>query len=190
MEYNEIYPQLPAENGDNFRLQKSCEVLQNLENEIKHYECVRKKYARLRKLIVWSTGGLSVVLSGTGLALSLTGFGAAVGGPIGGIGALFGVISTTTGVKLSRKISKHEKTSQLARAKANTLKDIISKALSDNKISDEEFSLIIAESTKYNTMKRDIREKLMNEKKEGLNISELRIQIRKEMLEDISKNVH
>ena len=49
-DYNKIYPQLPN-NVDpssslqsvNFRLQKSSEVLQNLEKEIKHYEEVRKK---------------------------------------------------------------------------------------------------------------------------------------------------
>ena len=50
-EYNKIYPQISellTNNTDpnNFRLQKSCEVLQNIENEIKHYEDVRKKYNR------------------------------------------------------------------------------------------------------------------------------------------------
>ena len=48
-DYKGIYPQLPI-NGDpnNFRLQKSCEVLNNLQKEIKHYEDVRKKYNRAR----------------------------------------------------------------------------------------------------------------------------------------------
>ena len=54
-DYNKIYPQLPTEGRNlnnvdpvNFRLQKSSEVLQNLEKEIKHYEEVRKKYNRAR----------------------------------------------------------------------------------------------------------------------------------------------
>ena len=56
-DYNgNLYPQLPNNNAQtqkgestiNFRLQKSSEVLQNLEKEIRHYEEVRKKYNRAR----------------------------------------------------------------------------------------------------------------------------------------------
>ena len=41
----------------------------------------------------------------------------------------------------------------------NSIKDRISKALNDNKISDEEFHNTISELDKYNEMKRDIRTK-------------------------------
>ena len=141
-EYNRLYPQLAKEgNGKNFRLKRSCEILQSLEDEIKHNESTRKKSTRLRKLIVETTGGISVLLSGTGLALSLTGFGASVGAPISAVGALFGVVSATSKVKLSQKITKHAETIQLAKAKVNALYDIVSRALNDNKISEQEFSL-------------------------------------------------
>ena len=32
--------------GETFRLQQTCDALQKLENETKHYETVRKKYKR------------------------------------------------------------------------------------------------------------------------------------------------
>ena len=38
-EYNKIYPELPKEapkDGNSFRLQQSCRVLENLEKEAKH----------------------------------------------------------------------------------------------------------------------------------------------------------
>ena len=103
-EYNGIYPQLPNNNfqtqsGDgaiNFRLQKSSEVLQNLEKEIKHYEEVRKKYNRARGIctkISVSGGFISVILSASGLGTSLTGFGAIVGVPLGVVGGVFGGLS-------------------------------------------------------------------------------------------------
>ena len=44
-EYNKIYPELPKEppkDGNAFRLQQSCRVLENLEKEAKHYASVRK----------------------------------------------------------------------------------------------------------------------------------------------------
>ena len=52
-EYNKIYPELPKEDkiypeapkdGNAFRLQQSCQVLENLEKEAKHYASVREKY--------------------------------------------------------------------------------------------------------------------------------------------------
>ena len=108
-DYNKIYPQLPnntdpssslpqsgealrADQSVNFRLQKSSEVLQNLEKEIKHYEEVRKKYNRARGIctkISISGGLISVILSASGLGTSLTGFGAIVGVPLGVVGGGF-----------------------------------------------------------------------------------------------------
>ena len=42
-----IYPTLPKDaDGETFRLQQTCDALQKLENETKHYETVRKKYKR------------------------------------------------------------------------------------------------------------------------------------------------
>ena len=45
---------------------------------------------------------------------------------------------------------------QICQSKMNSIKDRISKALNDNKISDEEVHNIISEVDKYNEMKRDI----------------------------------
>ena len=47
------------------------------------------------------------------------------------------------------KAEKHEKIKMLAGAKLNTINDHISKALKDEKISDEEYSLILSESAKF-----------------------------------------
>ena len=59
--------------------------------------------------------------------------------------------------KVSRKVTKHEKTVSVCESKVNSLKDRISKALADDRISDEEFENILAEMSKYNEMKKDIR---------------------------------
>ena len=54
-EYNKIYPELsrePPKDGNAFRLQQSCRVLENLEKEAKHYTSVRKKNQKMLQLIV------------------------------------------------------------------------------------------------------------------------------------------
>ena len=50
-----------------------------------------------------------------------------------------------------------KKTVSVCESKINSLKDRISKALADDRISDEEFENILAEMSKYNEMKKDIR---------------------------------
>ena len=165
-EYNKIYPELskePPKDGNAFRLQQSCRVLENLEKEAKHYASVRKKYKRCYNLlsrISTSTGTLSFCLSGSGVGTAFSGVGLPLAASLGGLGLICGVVSVITGEagkNVSRKVTKHEKTVSVCESKINSLKDRISKALADDRISDEEFENILAEMSKYHELKKDIR---------------------------------
>ena len=57
------------------------------------------------------------------------------------------------------KIEKQEKIAMLATSSLNTISSLISKALSDGSISDEEYSLILLEFKTFTWMKEDLREK-------------------------------
>ena len=159
-----MYPTLPKDgDGETFRLQQTCDALQKLENEAKHYETVRKKYKRyhdfLSKVSV-STGTLSFISSASGVRTALSGVGLPASASLGAIGLICGILSALTGAiakKVSHKVNKHEQKVAICQSKVNSTKDRISKALNDNKISDEEFHNIISELDKYNEMKRDIR---------------------------------
>ena len=61
--------------------------------------------------------------------------------------------------KMSLKIEKHEKIAMLAVLSLKTISSLISKALSDDSISDEEYSLILFEFETFTRMKEDLREK-------------------------------
>ena len=77
-----------------------------------------------------------------------------------GLGLICGVLSVITGKagkNVSRKVTKHEKTVSICESKINSLKDRISKALADDRISNEEFENILAEMSKYHELKKDIR---------------------------------
>ena len=58
--------------------------------------------------------------------------------------------------KLEAKARKHDQIRVLALSKLNTIADRISAALTDDKISEEEFHLILSEVDKYNQMKAEI----------------------------------
>ena len=176
-EYNKIYPEVPKEaqkdkiypeapkDGKPFRLQQSCRVLENLKKEAKHYTSVRKKYKRCYNFlsrISTSTGTLSFCLSGSGVGTAFSGVGLPLAASLGGLGLICGVASVIAGEagkKVSRKVTKHEKTVSVCESKINSLKDKISKALADDRLSDEEFNNILAEMEKYHEMKKDIRHK-------------------------------
>ena len=195
-EYNKIYPELPKEapkDGKTFRLQQSCRVLENLEKEAKHYASVRKKYKRCYNVlsrISTSTGTLSFCLSGSGVGTAFSGVGLLLAASLGGLGLICGVVSVIAGEagkKVSRKVTKHEKTVSVCESKINSLKDRISKALADDRISDEEFENILAEMEKYHEMKKDIRHNFQKNKvKKTADAGKLRRQIHAEILKKTS----
>ena len=173
-EYNKIYPELPKgdskeapkeppKDGNAFRLQQSCRVLENLEKEAKHYASVRKKYKRCYNLLSRTSslsGTLSFCLSGSVVGTAFSGVGLPLAASLGGLGLICGVLSVITGEagkNVSRKVTKHEKTVSICESKINSLKDRISKALADDRISNEEFENILAEMSKYHELKKDIR---------------------------------
>ena len=63
--------------------------------------------------------------------------------------------------ELSLKIENHEKIAMLAVSALNTISCLRSKALSDDSISDEEYSLILLEFETFTRMKEGHREKCM-----------------------------
>ena len=58
------------------------------------------------------------------------------------------------------KAEKHEKIKTIASAKLDTIASHVSEALSDNKVTDEEFKLILEELEKYKVMKEEVRSKI------------------------------
>ena len=126
---------------------------------------MRKKYKRYHDFLSTvsvSAGTLSFMLSASGVGTALSGVGLPAGASLGAIGLVCGLLSVLTGAianKVSHKVNKHEQTVAICQSKVNSIKDRISKALNDNKISDEEFHNIISELDKYNEMKRNIQTK-------------------------------
>ena len=168
--------------------------LENLEKEAKHYTSVRKKYKRCLNVlsrISTSTGTLSFCLSGSGVGTAFSGVGLPLAASLGGLGLICGVVSVIAGEagkKVSRKVTKHEKTVSVCESKIKSLKDRISKALADDRLSDEEFENILAEMEKYHEMKKDIRHKFKKNKvkKTADSATELRRQIHAEILKKLA----
>ena len=70
---------------------------------------------------------------------------------------LIRVIGNRAIKKKSLKIEKREKIAMLAVSTLNTISSLISKALYDNSISEEEYSLILLEFETFTRMQEDLR---------------------------------
>ena len=104
-------------------------------------------------------GSLSAGLSSATLATALTGFGIVASPALAGVVAVFGLLSagfTVVSKKLERKVTKHKKIYTLTVAKLNSVAELVSKALTDKRISDSEFSIILCEVHKYHELKAAI----------------------------------
>ena len=147
-------------------MQRANEISAALNAEVVHYRAVAKKYKRAKKVTNWSAAGLTLIstaVSSASLAsaLSVVGLPAAI--PLGGVGGAFALASSgliVASKKLDSKIKKHQEIATLAIAKRDTVYRLHSKALADNKISDSEFQLIMAEFSQYNMLKEAVRAKL------------------------------
>ena len=67
---------------------------------------------------------------------------------------LLRIVGNRTIKKMSLKIEKHEKIAMLAVSTLSTISSLISKALTDDTISDEEYSLILLEFETFTRMKK------------------------------------
>ena len=130
-EYNKIYPELskePPKDGNAFRLQQSCRVLENLEKEAKHYTSVRKKYKRCYNLLsrISTRNRNSFVLSQRFWSWNSFFWGWSASRRITWRPWSYlrsvSVITGEAGKKVSRKVTKHEKLFLFASQKLIALK--------------------------------------------------------------------
>ena len=149
----------PLESADGHRLQHIAEVKFRLEKERYFRVSLYKKYKRGVNIV----DGIDTALALTSVGLAVSGIGllstiiaapVAIGIQAGAVACgLLGAGGKLTGRKLQAKAKKHHQIRVLADSKLNTISDHISAALAYDKISDEEFCLILSEADKYNQMK-------------------------------------
>jgi hypothetical protein len=162
-----LYPSLQevTESDQRFRLDRIAALDGYLQQEIEARRNLSKKYLRTINIVHGISVGNGVVglgLEVAGISLLTTGIGAPFGIALSGIGVCSFGIDLACGQinrKLSRKLDKHRAIEQTARTKLNTIHKLVSSALVDSKISDDEFKLISEEVEKYDQLKESIRSK-------------------------------
>ena len=161
----QIYPDLPQgeDQGVQFRLSKISEIRDSLEKEVDQRDQLRRKYKTVWNVFynTAQVAGLVAVGSGTGAVGTLaTGVGAFVSIPLGGIAIFGGVLSgacVALGKATMKKVEKHESVKRTAESSLNTVNDLVSRALEDGVVSNEDFHHILREMENYRGHKAGIK---------------------------------
>ena len=153
-----LYPELPVEDGQNYRLQKISEIEKTLITERDFRKGLYKKYKRWINI----TDGVDTTLISSSIIIAGIGIAAPILLPLEIVAAACGALGVCVKFirrRLTTKSQKHYEIKTMAKSKLNTIKDLISKALNDGQISEGEFKLILDELEKYNNLKDEIHSK-------------------------------
>ena len=189
----QIYPDLTYQSD--FQMKKINEISATLHGEVDHYRGVAKKYKRTKMFVNLGACGssvLSAVFSSASFGSAISVIGLPVTIPLGGVAGGFALVSSSLIVaskKLDSKIKKHQEILTLAIAKRDTVDRLLSKALTDNRVSDAEFGLIMDELTQYNVLKGAVRAKLTRKPSQP-NIDKIKKKVRSEVEEEYRKKIN
>ena len=151
-----LYPELPIEDGQNYRLQKISEIERTLINERDMRKSFYKKYKRSINITDGVDTGLisaSVILAGVRITVPIM-LPLEIAAVVCGC---MGVCVKLVRRKLMSKTQKHYEIKTLGESKLNSIKDLISKALQDGQISESEFKMVLNEMEKYSELKQEIK---------------------------------
>ena len=166
-----VYPELPeasepSEATDQvvqFRLNKISEIRDFLENEVDQRDKLRRKYKTLWN-VCYNTAqvsGLVALGSGGGAVGTMaTGVGAVATIPLGGVAIIGSVLSgvcAALGKATMKKVEKHESVKRTAESSLNMVDNLVSRALEDGIVSNEDFHHILREMENYRGHKAGIK---------------------------------
>ena len=155
---------LKMNNVNKYRLDEINKIKDYFNNEIKERKDIIKK---LNKYLVSFDylDKIFIALSASFGTLSIVSYASVVGIPAGIAGSSLTLIFTIgTGISKSllkvtkKRKKKHNKIIALAKNKLNSIDKLLSSALNDSEISNEEFTNIINEANIYENIKENIKE--------------------------------
>ena len=137
-------------------MQKVNEIQAFQEEEVATSGALSKKYFRAASIVDNVDTVLIAITLGGGIGLLSTVIAAPTVIAIEGVALFTGFLSIIGKYSMKNstsKAEKNEKIKTIASGKLDTIASHVSKALSDNKVTDEKFRLILEELEKYKVMK-------------------------------------
>jgi len=148
-----------------YRLEKIKFIINSMIKDRDSRRSMHKKYQKAANVMDNLDNGLMSIsilagIGGVGILSTIVMTPIAIALEAAGVFCcILGIGSKLVKKNLESKAEKHQEIKLLCDSKINTIYDIVSMALKDGNINDEEFDLILKESEKFNNMKEEIRGK-------------------------------
>jgi len=162
-----IYVQMSDINDvhDNYRLQYIQDIKKYLEQSSEQRLSLSKKYTKLYNSLHYTNYFLNFISTGAAVG-SVSTLSTVLLIPVSiGLGAVsigcggLSIIISKLNKKIKSKQDKHRDIYNLAETKLSTIESLLSKSLQDNKLSHNEFTLILEEEKRFRENKEKIRNK-------------------------------
>ena len=150
--------------GKTFRLKRISDIREFQEKELETRGRYRRRYKSAYNTAIYLNAGAGLTSVGSSVvvaATAATGVGIIASVPLGFTAVATGVLSVVSAAVskiLLKKVEKHQQIKLIAAAKLSSVNGLVSRALQDGHISNEEFQIILQEMESY----RDHKSQLMN----------------------------
>ena len=158
--------QQAEDEGKTFRLKRISDIREILEKEVETRGRYRRRYKSVYNTAIYVNAGAaltSVASSVSAAATAATGVGIIASVPLGFLTVATGVLSVVSaGISkiLLKKVEKHQEIKLIAASKLSSVNGLVSKALQDGNISNEEYQIILQEMESYRNHKSQIRNRI------------------------------
>ena len=176
-----LYPDLE---GEAFRLSQIGQIRNALESQSETHDGTRRRHKAAYNTFLHVSTGFNVISAACGaaaVATLATGVGGIVAVPLSCVALVSGGLSACSGFiqkAIIHKVEKHDRIKMTAEGCLDTINGIVSKALADNKISDEEYQLVLKAEKAFREKKAAIRQTARLKSKHGTSdIADLKKQL-------------
>ena len=158
--------------GKTFRLKRISDIREFLEKELETRGRYRRLYRSAYNTAIYLNAGAGLTSVGSSIvaaATAATGVGIIASVPLGFTAVASGVLSVVSAAVskiLLKKVEKHQQIKIIAAAKLSSVNGLVSRALQDGHISNEEFQIILQEMESYRDHKSQLRNRTIGEVRE------------------------
>ena len=157
-----VYPTLSGYDDQAFRLSETRRVRDHLEEDVRRHGTTRRRYKRAANALTYTgivtntaaagCGGAAVATLAGGITAPASLVLGAVALGSGGIGTA----CTVAGKLLERRIVKNERIETAAKTRRDAVSAVTSKALSDQRISQDEFAVVLQQGEQFRRQKAEL----------------------------------
>ena len=150
----------PLRHGHRFRMNEINKIRDLLMNDIDNRKTFHSRYKKIYNILHSITITAGALSGGSSIVTVTLITNPLIGIPSASISAVLGSVSLITGLwsrYVLKKVEKHDKIKTVARSKLDSINELVSKAYVNDEIDEEEFTHVLKEFERYQSIKEELK---------------------------------